>query len=139
MAWTGATNARGYGRFRSGARGSKVLYAHRAAYELLMGPIPEGLLLDHVCHTRDTSCPGGDSCPHRRCINPHHLEPVTSRENTFRSPHALTALNVRKTRCDNGHAFDEANTYVQADSKRRCRACARADKERFNAARPATS
>ncbi|MYS72352.1 hypothetical protein GTY88_18280 [Streptomyces sp. SID5926] len=80
--WTARTDREGYGRI---ALHGVPLLAHRVAYELLIGPIPSGRQLDHVCHTRDTSCPGGISCLHRRCVNPHHLEPVTARENSVRS------------------------------------------------------
>ena len=68
--YTGGLNPRtGYGNIR---HGGKSLLAHRVAYELLVGPIPQGLQLDHLCRVR-------------RCINPHHLEPVTARENTRRA------------------------------------------------------
>lgn len=78
---------------------------HRAAYELLVGPIPEGLQLDHLCHTRDIECAGGFTCPHRRCVNPAHLEPVTTRENLMRSRVAIPAVNARKTHCPQGHPY----------------------------------
>lgn len=58
----------------------KYHLAHRLSYEHFVGPIPGGLVLDHVCHTDDPSCPGGLPCLHRRCVNPAHLEPVTSDE-----------------------------------------------------------
>lgn len=59
--------------------------AHRAAYELLVGPIPEGLQIDHVCHSRDLACAGGWHDPHKACVNPRHLEPVTHAENMART------------------------------------------------------
>jgi hypothetical protein len=80
--WTAKTNERGYGRFHP-ERGHGV-GAHRFAYELLIGPIPDGLQLDHVCHNRDTACPGGVVCLHRRCVNPWHLQPVSHAENVRR-------------------------------------------------------
>lgn len=103
--WTGAT-ARGYGQIWSA--GQRV-YAHRLAYELLVGPIPEGLELDHLCRNRP-------------CVNPRHLEPVTHRVNTLRgvSPSAKAAT---QTHCVHGHPFDEANTYRLSDGARRCRRC----------------
>jgi hypothetical protein len=66
--WTGAVDAKGYGRVLT-PDGHRP--AHRLAYELAVGPIPDGLVIDHLCRT-----PG--------CINPDHLEPVTRRENTLR-------------------------------------------------------
>lgn len=79
--WTRGTNRAGYGRL---SIKGKPTFAYRLAYELFIGPIPEGLQLDHLCHSSDLDCVGGPSCPHRRCVNPHHLEPVTSQENTRR-------------------------------------------------------
>jgi len=110
--WTGGKTDRGYGHINiNGERH----YVHRLAYQLLIGPIPEGLELDHLCHTKDRSCPGGRSCPHRRCCNPYHLEPVTSRENSRRSAPA------RRTHCPKGHEYTEENTRVRVRSGKRSR------------------
>lgn len=65
--WTATVNHAGYGRFCIGGRGNTGL-AHRVVYEFLVGPVPEGLQLDHSCNVR-------------RCVNPKHLEPVTAAEN----------------------------------------------------------
>ena len=75
--WNAGCSTAGYGEFHLG--GTNV-YAHRWAYEHAVGPIPEGLSVDHVCHNSDPDCPGG-VCDHRRCVNPAHLEPVTVAEN----------------------------------------------------------
>lgn len=80
--WRGSTSA-GYGRFTP-EHGVRVR-AHRFAFELRLGPVPEELQLDHVCHNRDRMCPGGVVCVHRRCANPAHLEPVTQIENLQRA------------------------------------------------------
>lgn len=120
--WIGHLNANGYGTIS--VDGVPRL-AHRVAYELLVGPVPEGMPLDHTCHNRETTCPGGPKCLHRRCINPGHLEAVTQRENLLRSPRALTSVNARKTHCHVGHPFDEANTYYRTRGGRQCRQCGR--------------
>lgn len=78
--WTGFRQPNGYGSF--GMKGTRL--AHRIAYQWLVGPIPDGLVLDHLCHTRDPECRDNADCPHRRCVNPAHLEPVTRRENLAR-------------------------------------------------------
>jgi hypothetical protein len=96
--------------------------AHRALYELMVGPIPSGLQLDHVCHGRDLGCPGGDICKHRACVNPAHLEPVTGRENVLRSQ-SLAATNALKTHCKRGHEFTPENTYLQSYRDRVMRSC----------------
>ena len=67
--WTGATTPKGYGQFS--ARASRHTYAHRYAYELLVGGIPDGLTIDHLCKTRN-------------CVRPDHMEVVTRGENTRR-------------------------------------------------------
>lgn len=77
--WRGAINGHGYGNFQS-SDGVWVA-AHRYAY----GPVPDGLELDHVCHTLDPTCTEVDACKHRRCVNPSHLEPVTTAENLRRA------------------------------------------------------
>lgn len=82
--WAGALNNNGYGQFNTGGP-EGLAYAHRWSYEHFVGAIPEGLTLDHLCHTHDRECPGGLACPHRRCVNPDHLEPVTQVENMRRA------------------------------------------------------
>ncbi|WP_345699172.1 hypothetical protein [Kitasatospora terrestris] len=118
--WTAATN-QGYGAIHVGRANRR---AYRVAYELMVGPVPAGLQLDHLCHTRDTSCTGGPECLHRRCVNPHHLQPVTGGENARRSPNTPVGRNIRRASCVNGHAFNEVNTYIRPDTGGRvCRRC----------------
>ena len=81
--WTAAVGDHGYPRFflKSGVTAS----AHRWGYEQFIGPIPEGLELDHLCHTKDVpGCIATGSCVHKTCANPGHLEPVTQIENLKR-------------------------------------------------------
>lgn len=90
--WTAATmKQNGYGVFNRGRSDGTVL-AHRFSYELLVGPIPDGLQLDHLCRNRI-------------CVNPDHLEPVTQRENLLRGT-TLPGQNARKDRCPQGHPYD---------------------------------
>jgi hypothetical protein len=98
----------GYGAFRlsDGRRG----YAHRVSYEHFVGPIPDGLQIDHLCRNR-------------ACCNPAHLEAVTQAENVLRG-RGFAAVNARKTRCPSGHLYDETNT-CHSGRSRYCRACAR--------------
>jgi hypothetical protein len=119
--WTAPPDSNGYGRLKVAVR---MVRAHIFAYELLVGPVPDGLELDHLCHGRDKSCKGGSTCIHRRCVNPGHLEAVTHRTNVLRgvSPVARCAV---KTHCPAGHAYSPENTRLYRGS-RYCRACRRA-------------
>lgn len=119
--WPGAT-ARGYGTIRDGG---STRYAHRVVYEHFRGEIAKSEL-DHLCHTRDKACSGGWGCPHRRCVNPDHLEPVTSSENQLRgrAPDLARRRAASVTHCPQGHEYTPENTYVNPGSGgRRCRAC----------------
>lgn len=103
--WT-ASRPAGYGHF---ALNGRPVQAHRFAYEALIGPIPAGLDLDHLCRVR-------------RCVNPAHLEPVTRGVNVLRGE-GLSAKQARQTHCKRGHPFDAENTHVGANGKRYCRIC----------------
>lgn len=111
--WTGPLS-KGYGRHRG-------QLAHRVSYEMHVGPIPEGLTIDHTCHNSDQTCDGGETCEHRRCVNPAHLEAVPMVVNSLRGK-SLNAKNARKTHCSKGHPFDEENT-LYVPGGRRCRIC----------------
>lgn len=101
--WQGAISPNGYGRCGGN------LYVHRVMYELLIGPIPKDLEIDHLCRNRG-------------CINPDHMEPVTRRENMRRGM-GLSGINSRKTHCIHGHPFDETNIYWRKNGKRMCKMC----------------
>ena len=100
--WDGALSGAGYGQI--GAEGgSPILLAHRVAWELYRGPIPEGTELDHLCRVRG-------------CVNPWHVEPVTHLMNMQRGARAS------QQHCKRGHEFTETNTYRQP-SRPQWRAC----------------
>lgn len=103
--WVATKTPRGYGNFRVA---SKWKPAHRVAYELIVGPIPEGLQLDHLC------CNPG-------CVNPAHLEPVTGYENHMRWRRGTT----RVTHCSHGHEYTPENTRTDSTGRRECRECKR--------------
>lgn len=99
--WTAHTLS-GYGQLDHRA-------AHRFSYEHHIGPIPDGLQIDHLCRNR-------------RCVNPEHLEPVTQRENILRGE-APAAYLARQTHCKRGHEFTSDN--ILAGRWRRCKRCHR--------------
>lgn len=118
--WLASTNrANGYGKF--GVDGRNLL-AHRLAYELEVGPVPEGLQLDHVCRVR-------------LCVNPFHLEPVTPAENSRRAVLGgeFGRHQRSRTQCPHGHPYDEVNTYWDRFGHRACRACRRESTRRRRA------
>lgn len=115
--WTGSLrNDRGYGAiYAPEFKERGVISTHRVAYMLLVGPIPEGLEIDHLCGERN-------------CFNPAHLEAVTHAENVRRgrSGEVNSARESAKTHCKRGHPYDEANTYLAPGSPhRQCRTCRR--------------
>lgn len=108
--WLGHINGDGYGRINADWTRDEETYGHRATYVLTVGPIPDGLQLDHLCRNR-------------ACCNPTHLEPVAPGENQRRG---LRNQNTAKTHCKRGHEFTPDNTMVTQAGHRRCRECARA-------------
>lgn len=100
-----ATAAHGYA---NGKYKGKQMTAHRAIWLELYGEVPEGMVIDHVCHSvavREGMCNGGNKCIHRSCVNPAHLEAVTHEENMKRS---ISKLRNMRT-CSNGHEITEDN------------------------------
>lgn len=100
--WLGETAGKGYGRFRKRK-------AYRFSYEQAKGAIPDGLVIDHLCRNK-------------LCVNPDHLEAVTSKENTLRGT-GPTSVNARRTHCTHGHPFDEKNTIIKLRQGKRHRSC----------------
>ena len=108
----GSTDKNGYGQVGVKIDGKATTRrAHRLVYEFLVGPIPDGLVIDHLCRE-----PG--------CVNPAHLEAVTPRENIMRGE-GVAAKHAATSHCPQGHLYDEGNTYIHPMGKRYCRTCAR--------------
>ena len=118
--WGACVRSDGYGWFSVGGRS---MAAHRYAYEQYVGPIPDGMALDHLCRVR-------------RCVNPRHLEAVTDRVNILRG-RGRAAENAKKTHCGNGHPLsgDNLKPWHLQRGKRKCRACSNARDRRYRAAR----
>ena len=118
--WIASVNLKGYGMFHLPRPVGRRIHAHRFAYEAVVGPIPDGLVLDHLCRTS-------------LCVNPAHLEPVTNRENVTRG--------LRRSHCANGHAYTEENSYWRAGRNgypwRECKECRLLSRRRWLAARGA--
>ena len=106
--WLAGKTPEGYGLFWLN---KTYIGAHRMAYILTAGLIPDGFELDHLCRNP-------------RCVRPSHLEAVTSQENQHRGM-GFAGLNIRKTHCPRGHPYDEANTML-IHGHRHCRECSRA-------------
>jgi hypothetical protein len=108
--WTGCINQNGYGLVRLN---KKTCSTHRILYEYYKGPIPEGLDIDHLCRVRN-------------CVNPGHLEAVTTRVNILRGE-TIPSKHLSKTHCANGHPFTKENTYNRPNKSgfvgRRCKTC----------------
>ena len=107
--WTAALERGGYGSYYHDGRMQR---AHRVAYQLLVGVIPDGLQIDHLCRVRS-------------CVNPEHMEPVTSAENVRRGSAA-----ERHTHCKRGHELSGWNSIRSNDNRQRCRICTNAGQRR---------
>lgn len=115
--WTACKNTCGYASCRVEG---KTKTAHRVFFKCLAGEIPEGLHLDHLCRVRN-------------CVNPHHLEHVTPKENTRRGEVGGTFYR-NKTSCPLGHLYTEENTYIRSTPSglgRNCRVCGKINAQRY--------
>lgn len=114
--WTGTVGNHSYGIITSG-RQSKL--AHRWSYEHHTGPIPQGLVIDHLCRNRT-------------CVNPAHMEAVTNEEN-LRRGEGYGIQNGMRSTCIHGHEYTPENTYTDPQGGIRCRACSRERKRKASA------
>jgi hypothetical protein len=110
--WQGPINHGGYGLMRdctqSAEYSGKPIRAHRFAYEQFIGPIAEGMVLDHLCRNR-------------KCVNPYHLEPVSIGENVLRGQEAR--IGRKRDHCFQGHELTAVNVYIGKLGKRTCKTC----------------
>lgn len=116
--WQGYRNRAGYGQITWSRQG---ILAHRHAYALTYGPIPDGMVIDHLCRNPP-------------CIRPDHMEPVTIAENSLRGK-----PGIRPTHCPHGHPYVGDNVYYRFPERQRwpvCRVCARAQRRARRAAKP---
>jgi HNH endonuclease len=112
--WIGAiSNETGYGNFRQGkSEDYAQIGAHRFAWQLLVGPIPEGLQIDHLCRNR-------------ACVNPDHLEVVTVKVNRERAIGSRDHHIRIGSTCPRGHDRNPGNVYYRDNGYPECRVCRR--------------
>src|ERR1700730_7535713 len=113
--WLGHSDKAGYGYFA--ITRSKNVMAHRWSYEHFIEPIPEGFEIHHKC-----------GCP--TCVNPRHLQALTSRQHMLTKPDSCCTLNALKTHCIHGHEFTPENTIIDKLG-RKCKACVHATSRRL--------
>jgi hypothetical protein len=112
--WKARKDKDGYGRTTIQR---KTYQAHRVVFAALVGPIPEGMTIDHLCKNK-------------ACVNPDHMEVTTVKVNVLRSDN-ICSLNARKTHCPRGHPLSGENLYLYPAGGRGCRQCQRDHAARY--------
>lgn len=125
--WTASLNWAGYGQLREREGGKpKIRAAHRVAWTLYRGPIPEGMFIDHLCRVRS-------------CVNPDHLRVVTPYQNSMENSLGWGARAAKRTHCAQGHPFDRVRKFKGRRNGRRCSVCgalnSAAQKQKLKAAK----
>jgi hypothetical protein len=122
--WTASLANYGYGQF--GITPRKIVKAHRFAYQTMVGEIPDGLELDHLCRTP-------------RCVNPDHLDPVPHAVNVRRGDAGWATGRTYRAmaECKKGHTKTAENAIISADGIRRCKDCSRLSSARYRARKKA--
>jgi hypothetical protein len=123
--WTGTGTNDGYGYWYP-SPGKPRIMTHLYSYLLHGKTLEAGMDVGHACHDHAVAagtCDGGETCPHRRCCNPAHLEAQTRSQNTLAQRHHAR----NRTECPKGHPYDDENTYTDPAGKRRCRRCKRGE------------
>lgn len=107
--WKAAQYPWGYGMINTGDRNMR---AHRLSYEMVNGPIPKGLELDHLCRVPS-------------CVRPDHLEAVSHKENMRRSMAGIISGQMQRAKklCRNGHSYSGTNLIIRKNGRRECRTC----------------
>ncbi len=105
--WLGKLSRQGYGRVGVDGR---VYGVHRYVYSQLVGPIPDGMVLDHICRVR-------------HCVAPQHLRVVTPAQNSLENSVSFCARRAVSDRCDRGHPYDNGNLIITKTGARLCRTC----------------
>jgi hypothetical protein len=124
----------GYGQANINKR---HMMAHKLVWIQANGPIPKGMVVDHICHTEAVAkgeCKGGWSCEHRSCVNLEHLRLITQKENVMAGIHNID----NRSHCNQGHPFVKENIMVRKNGKRECAECNR-ERARMNYAKKKVS
>lgn len=125
--YSGVPNRKGYAQTRIGWPTTKSVLIHHLSWIYYKGDIPKGMVIDHLCHN-PFECEGGNTCIHRRCVNPNHLQLVTPQENNSKTVRVLKY----RTHCKNGHSLENNIISFQNRPGNYCHTC-RKETSKMNA------